>query len=60
MSFGIDERDFDVAAIAAEGRGDFVEQSGTILGDQFKQRAVRRRMIVEIQPRCDLQLRGAI
>ena len=42
VSLRIDQCDFDVTAVTAQRRGDFVEESRAILRDQFEQSTVGR------------------
>ena len=53
VAFRVDQRHFDVARQARQRRTDLIEQSRMVLGNDFEQRAVRRRRIVEVDARLD-------
>jgi len=51
VAFGIDQRDFNVASQPRQHRTYLVQQSRMVLGDDFEQRAVCGRRIVEVDVR---------
>ena len=51
LTFGIDQRDVDVAVLLGEDRADPVQQAGLILRNDLNQRAVRGARIVKLNLR---------
>src|ERR1035437_4056294 len=52
-TLGVNQRHLNAAALMGEDGTDSVQESGTVLGDDFQQGAGRRTFIVETRPRFD-------
>ena len=55
-ALGVNQRHLNTATLTGEDGADGVQKSGTVLGDDFQQRAARRTFVVEAQAGFDLEL----